>query len=173
MSPSWLICWAIAACCNSLRSSNGVLMGDVSVRQKQERGLRDVQLLDVFARQLSAATADADADIGDLMTNLFNLNEVLDSPEMGGVADEVKEKMSDYLSKLIEGLQFYDLLSQRVSHVQELMIELLNEKDKMGKSTVVSSGLEKKMRLLYSTERELILHQSVFDKDLQDQSADA
>lgn len=132
-----------------------------------------MQLLDVFARQLAAATADADADVGVLMENLFSLTDVMECPEMREVPAEIKRKMSDSLERLIEGLQFYDLLSQRVSHVQQLMVELLNEKDQAGKLNLVSSDLEKKMRLVYSTERELSLHQSVFDKDSRDRSADA
>jgi|GEM_PF-6976282 hypothetical protein len=115
-------------------------------------------LLGVLSLQVEAAIVEAGVDIDGMMAKFGDLNGQLNTlVSAGQLSDDAGKKLENTLGEMVVHMQCFDLLAQKLSHVQQALALLEAEipSDLCGD---LSRKLDEKVKGLYSCADELKIH---------------
>ncbi|WP_269618070.1 hypothetical protein [Zhongshania sp. BJYM1] len=136
-------------------------MGVVKIKNN---GQLEKPLLGVISKQVEAAVAEAAVDISGMMSYFVKLDDQLVYLTKAGLIDASSaEKMEHALNEIVVHMQCFDLLSQKLTHVQSAL-ELIENEIPTELNNELSVKLSAKIADLYSSSQELNVHLG-FDDD--------
>ena len=133
-------------------------MSIMRVRNINTSGKSLKPLLGVLSAQVEAAVAEASVDIDGMMARFSDLDSQLGALVAQGVLDTDSSKnVERALSEIVVHLQCFDLLAQKLSHVQNALA-LLDSELPAEVCSELSRKLDAKVKALYSCSDELNIH---------------
>jgi hypothetical protein len=120
-------------------------------------------LLGILSDQVAAAVAEAAADVGGLVSEFLSLDQQLAGLTKSGLIDlDSTKKIEVTLGGIVIHMQCFDLLAQKLSHVQNAL-KLLDAEIPAELSHELSRKLDNKVKGLYSSSEELNIHMGESD----------
>ena len=121
-------------------------------------------LLGVLSLQVEAAVVEASVDIGGMMAKFGDLNAQLNTlVSAGQLGDDAGAMLENTLGEMVVHMQCFDLLAQKLSHVQQAL-ELLETEIPSDVCRGLSRKLDEKVKGLYSCADELKIHVGADDE---------
>lgn len=129
----------------------------------KNNGKLEKSLLGILSKQVEAAVAEAAADIAGMTAHFVKLDGQLVDLSAAGLIDATSaEKMECALNEIVVHMQCFDLLSQKLDHVQNAL-ELIEDEIPPEINNDLRVKLSSKIADLYSSSQELSIHLGIDD----------